>query len=545
LVGVLAFQSLIALLKPEVSIDGQLYHGPILGELISSNSIWGWIPLNQYVYYTDLTSVGGINLATFTGSTYFDDALQIPFLALLFLSINYVLSPRLRSPFLRFSIAFLISSAPVIWLQPRILYVDLAYAVAIVIPVFVITRRKKLDNYDLLIAIISIAGVLATKPSGLAAGLFLFSILFFRYIFGSDQRLFSKRIMYFFCISIPVMVAGSLIYVRNLISFGNPIYPIKFSSSVINLPGIIDFNVFASGSRGTGVADLSRINDYFGSMFLGVFRGIQKFDYDPRDGGFGYIPLAVVAIVCLFQILQLSVSVFTGKKLRNPFTLTSVYMALIALVLTAIQPSSFDSRYVIAPTVILLCSIALINFEIETHKIHTIVASFAVFLAVLQIIWTEVNMYPGINSIRELKHLSSEWQPVTPGNLWGDSSKMSWLENAKNNCSSISVEYSGGLTENGMNEPSFLGVFSYGLYGKYLCNRVIPRIYAQNKPIENDQLQKRYSLIENDDFFILYTSHMAEWKSKLNNFDNCWETVQEIKGTDDYLEALTVLKNKC
>lgn len=539
--AMILFQVFVTAIEPELSIDGQLYHGPVLANIVQSGTLWGWAVPNQYVYYTDLTMTGGVNLATFTGDARFDDALQIPHLVLLVFIINWALSARMRSAFARVSLAALIVSAPVIWLQPRILYVDVAYGAAVAGAIFFVVLVREYRRVDILVAGVLLSAVFATKPTGILTGLVLFAALVVAVILRrrglSTRRLTARDLV--IGLGVPLAM-GTAAYVRNFVQFGNPVYPVQANFGPISLPGILDLSVFASGERGNGLIDPSRWVTYARNIGWGMTHGVTKLDYDPREGGFGYVPLLVLVIAIVLIVLQLQ-----ARRRASIAGLTfgdwkpQAAVIAIAAVILVVQPSTFDARYVIGPTVVLLTA-ALMTSVARLPSIVGIVAGVvAVGLAFSQVVWTERTMFPGLNVVAYLTGAPASAQPITPGNPWGESTRTAWMPTDDDGCITIAVQTAGGVTSSGMSESSYLGTFTYGLYGQQLCNRVYPiALGANGKPSQADGASAA-------DFLVLYSADVVKWERALPDLADCLTLVYTIDGDDNYTEDETVLRNTC
>lgn len=539
-VVVMLFHLAVAAVKPEISVDGQLYHGPALANLASRGSLWGWSATNEYVYYSDLTIAGGVNLAVFAGDARFDDALQVPHLLLLIAVINWALSHRYPSVFFRVALATLIVAAPVIWLQPRVLYVDVAYAAAVVAAVVVVVFSLRFGRLDLITGGILVGAVFATKPTGLlTGGLLLVALLAYALVRRRGARLRDTLVVVAATVG-PPLAAASAFYVRNLVQFGNPVYPVSASLGPISFPGILDFSLFASGDRGNGFVDPSRLLIYLGAVADGMINGVSKLDYDPRSGGFGHVPLAILVIALGLIIWQIVARV----RLRERGIASSVWRSQLALVglaaaILLVQPSTFDTRYVIAPTVVLLIAVLLTDVGPLTRRPQIVAGTLALVLAVLQACWTERTMYPGLSSIRELSRTADVWQPPTPGNPWGTTPAMRWLNANPGDCLSVAVQTSGGVTPTGMKEPSWTGTLSYALYGSSLCNSVTPIVKGA------ESTERLAAVLGNADYLVLYAADAKAWVDFFPELEDCLAEVGVVKGNAAYTEEVVVLRNDC
>ncbi|ANJ27691.1 hypothetical protein [Agromyces aureus] len=550
IVGLIAaFHVAIGVVKPELSVDGELYHGPVLALLVQSGNLWGWNALNEYVFYSDLTMVGGVNLASFTGEARFDDALQIPHLVVLMLAINFALKSRFPRAWMRVGLAALIVSAPVIWMQPRILYVDLAYGTALVTCIFLVVLTKRFGAVDILVAATAAAAVLATKPTGILTSVLLIAALAAVVIWrrmAQGARFWRTFGIAALTIGVPSLAALSF-YIRNFVSFSNPVYPVKVSMGPIQFPGIVDLSVFTSGERGTGLFDIQRIGSFLDGMASGVLHGMTKPDYDPRAGGFGHVPAFVLAVVAAILLAQLVL--FLVRRRRGSAApargqwLAQAAIAGLSVLILVMQPSTFDARYVIGPTVGLLVAMLMTTVITTPRIVDVLAVSLAMLLATGQIVWNERNVYPGVSALLQMRSFDSGWQPDTPGNPWGTPDYLAWLPSSDEGCVSIAVQTAGGLTPVGLTEQSLLATLPYSLYGDALCNTVVPIEFDENGGAREGGTQR--SALPTADFAVLYESDAAAWSEVLPGGADCWIEVGAVEASPSYPVAAVVVRNIC
>lgn len=537
IVVVLAIQISVAVVKPELSIDGQLYHGPVLVNLLQNGTLWGWSAPNEYLYYTDLTMAGGVNLATFTGEARFDDALQIPHLLLLVLLVQWALGARFRVPLARVAIGVLIASSVVIWVQPRILYVDLAYGVAVAASLLLPVLVPRLGRIELASLGILLGAVFATKPTGVLTGLVLLVATIVITLVRRRSEPLRIRVAALAAGLLPPLVIATAFYVRNLVAFGNPVFPVDARLGPVRLPGIIDLSVFASGERGSGLVDPGRVLSYLKSLGSGILHGVTKLDYDPRAGGFGLIPLAVVVVAAVCIAVQLPRS-RRGSSRSTLWRAQCVVIGLV-LVILMIQPSTFDTRYVIGPTVAALVVILVTTIGSLRRSFEIGVGVVAIVLAAAQIAWNERMIYPGVGTVLELKSLPPEYQAATPGNPWGEADLTSWMPDDE--CVTIALQTAGGITASGMNEASQLGALPYALYGDRLCNQV-DVITLRDREADSPENE---AAVRGADYLVVYRGDASEWMDAYDALEFCGVIIDELRGNEMFPQRLTVIENTC
>lgn len=535
---VTAFTVFVSALEADLSIDGALYHGPVLANIVQSGSLWGWAAPNQYMYYTDLTMAGGVNLATFAGDARFDNAIQIPHLLLLITAISWVLGRRYRSTFARVSFAALIVTAPVIWMQPRILYVDLAYGTAVAVAILLIVCVREFAALDVTVAGVAIAAVFATKPAGILTAMILLTALAVAVFVRRGGFAQWRASLGLVAAGVgPALAMGTAFYVRNWVAFANPVYPIRAAFGPVSFPGIIDLSVFASGERGSGLIDFGRLVSYGDSLARGMFHGVDKPDYDPRAGGFGHVPLVVLGLALVMLAFAL---VWRMRGARNSEAQAidwrgPLAMVGIVCVILIVQPATFDTRYVIGPTAVLLAAVLLVVAIPLPSLVQTTAGGLALVAAVTQVAWSEQSVYGGIKTSLDVMRGPAEWQPNSPAGLGSRQGlEVAWLPDR---CVTIALETIGGVTPSGMSEASYLGALTYGLYGDSLCNEVLPITL-------DDGIDDTSSLV-GADYVVLYKDDVAAWTKEFPSTVQCLTASYEIAGTESYPQDEVVFRNMC
>lgn len=538
-----------AVLKSELPYDGQLYHGPILASLIQNSSLWGWTPTNEYVFYSDLTMASGINLAAFTKTVQFDDAIQVPYLLLTFALLNWVLRERVSNSFARATLALLIVSAPVVWMQSRVMYTDLAFGSLVLAAVlFVALLPRRLRTLDVVSGALIVASVLAIKPSGLLAGGFI--LILMTTALAVHFRHFRSRPSTIALVGAgTALAAGAAFYVRNLASFGNPLYPIAMKLGPLSLPGELDTSAFngTSGSDGFGPG---RVWDFARTIAVGVTRGVGKRDYDPGLGGFGLVPLLILALALALVLAQLWSLLRRRGRVSFVTLRTQVLLFVCAVVIVALQLMTYDSRYVIGSYFLLCAAVLITSITITTAPAtERLVGIVALVAAMFQIGSNEFTFYGGIGSIAAQRNIPATWQAPTPGNPWGRSDLIAWLPDRTDQCFDVAIQTSGGIhpfLKDGIiqtvPERAYLSVFSYSLFGPSLCNRVAPIILEDAEAGAGFEANR----ITSADYVLLYTQDIDRWRELIPTFDDCFALVAHVPATTErYDQPEEVFANSC
>ncbi|BDZ45895.1 hypothetical protein [Naasia aerilata] len=273
---------------------------------------------------------------------------------------------------------------------------------------------------------------------------------------------------------------------------------------------------------------------------------MTKVDYDPRSGGFGYLPLLVVLLLVALLLAQ-AVWLRRRRRAGNASLVrgggwrAQGVIVVLALIILLVQPATFDARYVIGPTILLLTALLLTTLTVTAPLVFEVVAGVLALLAVVgQVAWTEKMVFPGLSDIRLLRALPESAQPITPGGVWGRGEPISWLPDDEG-CYDIALQTSGGLSEAGMRESALLSTLPYGLYGPSLCNDVEP---IQIESYESTGFRFA-DPIPTADYLVLYQDDLARWRRLVPDSADCWVRVQEIDGNENYPTAVDVLRNEC
>jgi hypothetical protein len=149
--------------------------------------------------------------------------------------------------------------------------------------------------------------------------------------------------------------------------------------------------------------------------------------------------------------------------------------------------------------------------------------------------WSEQNVYAGVQTTLDVMRGPAEWQPNSPAGLGSrDGLAVAWLPDG---CVTIALETAGGVTPSGMSEGSYLGALPYGLYGDSLCNEVVP--------ITRDDGVDDLASIAAADFMVLYADDIGLWAKEYPTIDACFTEVYEVTGNESYPLDLAVLADTC
>ncbi len=501
----------VGALKPEVSYDGLLYHGPALAQMIGKDSLFNWNPISQYSFFPDLAMVAAIPLSQISNSLRFDDIVQVQSYVLC-VALGYCfLRHRVINVFLRFAIPLCASSATVVWMQARIMYNDLFFSSALLSTVYMVLVAKKSTYMHWFATFISIAALLSSKPAGLLPTLTLGTILLVKIIISkSDFSLMALIPSYLIS-----LVVGSIFYFRNLVEFGNPFYPVKFTILGYKLDGLIESSVFRDHPDSAGFQlILHRLIDFSVNLLAGMMNGISKYDYDPRKGGFGYIPWIVLTVVVVHSFERFWKKGTSRKifKIREDFLL--IICSILILVL---QPNTLEPRYVIA-SYFLFIFIAFRLFPVERFAFP--LAFLLIAITFLQVGWNEVRIFTGMNSMFiQSSGLPDQWKPSTSGSIFGTGDGFAYLQNQK--CNLITIQTEGGVGASGMKESSRINALSYGVYGPQLCNQL--NIITSDQ-LNNDSISvKSDFLFKQSDYLILYSEDVAAWQTRFSHVFLCFD----------------------
>jgi hypothetical protein len=521
-----------ASLKPESSIDGLLYHGPTLANIMSTGSLFGWSSANQYVFYTDLQMVTTALWLDLTEIVWMEDAVQAPFVPLAALAVYVLSSQTSRYQLTRAWLSSASVVAPVIWAQARVLYVDVAAGALLAsgVALLVVGWRTR-ESSVAVVAALAFGGAMATKPSAVFAGAVCFGLGILLLMWARSARLY---IAY----GLAAVLAAAPFFLRNLVSFGNPFFPVATEVGPLRFEGIIDSSLFyGAGGQPVGVFSLGRIAYFAQNLWVGMLQGSPRWLYDPREGGFGRTPLFFAAVLAVFVVVVLLMNLarrgaWDRSRFRIP-DLGSLVVLLSAVGITFFTPNVSDSRYVIA-SYLLLCGFGFSLFSI-LPQFSVVDLGFCLIIAAVVlggIYRSEANMRFGVWESVQLKREELTYNTGIEGAALSYGNSFAWLRDT--DCPRILAQTSGGLTPSGMPQEGLLTTYQYGLWGNNLCNGVT--FVPISDPVAAPSIigsAETLQQITGVDFIVANDRDTELWVEVLEGLDLKYEVVAS-RSNDDY-----------
>lgn len=528
-----------AALKPESSVDGLLYHGAALANIVHEGSLFGWSSVNQYVFYSDLQMALNALWLDATSVVSLEDAVQAPYVSVAALAMYVLSSQTARYQLTRAWLCSAAVVAPVIWTQARVLYVDVAAGALLCAGIALAgSGWRSRDRAAGVVAALALGGAVATKPSSLFAGAVCIAA-------GAILVGLVGRVRSLVWYALTAAVAAAPFYLRNLVSFGNPFYPIGISFGPLKFEGVVDSEVFySSGGQAAGLADPSRLRDFADSIWFGVLNGPQRWLYDPREGGFGRTPLLVVGTVALL----LAVAALLGRRRSagagwagrpDAVVLVAVVTALVVVVFT---PNASDARYVI-PSVLLLTGalLALVSLAPRLPGVDQVVAVAVAAAAAVGIVRSEAIMLFGIAESVRLQREDPDYNTGIDGDAISYGDSFAWLRGTT--CPTIVAQTQGGLTPLGMPGDGLMTTYQYGLWGDELCNDVhflpTPDEASVDAALADPSTGE---LVADADFVVIDARFRSRWEQLLSDLGLGSSVVYAIPSTDQFPVEQVVLR---
>ncbi len=286
-----------AWIKPMWEIDGLLYHGPSIANLLQHGSLFGWDSPTPWIFYPNLAAVGGAAMAVVTRSLSFLDATQAPFLVIIGM-VTWAWAGRGRPKPLVGAIAAMAVLAPAAFVQGRALYVDVVYCAALITGIWLvglwISRRSRAY---LALGMLFMGSAAAVKPAGVLITIGIAAIALLIMLVRRRHGWLVTTV----AAIVPAVVGGAPFYLRNLIEFRNPLYPISVNIGGIHLNGLADISLFTDSAAPPQLASLPGPIGFFRNILYGITEAPSPIIYDSRIGAFGAIG-AILGVMLLVAI---------------------------------------------------------------------------------------------------------------------------------------------------------------------------------------------------------------------------------------------------
>lgn len=514
-----------AWLKPEASVDGLLYHGPALANIIEQNSLFGWEGANQYLYFSDLQMVLAALWVHVSGAVRLEDAVQAPYFGLAVLALYVASSATARNRTLRMWMGLLVVITPVMWTQGRVLYVDVASAALFITGVALTTAALRWRTIWLFwVGSAAVGASVATKPSALFAGMACFALMLALMIGSRRWVTPIVGLLAFLVTSVPF-------YLRNLISFENPFFPIATGLGPLHFPGLVDGGTFTPSDGSGSLIDPARLVTFAQNVAVGLVSGTPRWLYDPREGGFDRTPALLVGAILISAIIL----TLTSRKGDARFTSVDGAWWLLpgsALLAVMVQPNPSDSRYVIGAYLCICAAlIGLLSIAPEHSKTGLLLTVPLGGVIALLLFTTEQRMLFGIPESLRLRAADPLYNTGLNGATVAYGDRFAWLPDDA--CSRVVVQTHGGLGPTGMPSEGLLATYSYGLWGDHLCNEVrfvpTPDLEETESVLAVPSVQRE---IRTADFIVLKTESADAWRKMIREEGRTEQEVARFESTE-------------
>src|SRR3989344_3891409 len=337
----------LGVIFPIHDFDGYSYHLTYIGNLIQNHTF-----LDAPTSLTWLTGYpkGGEFIQAWsvllTHSDMLSELSQIPFL-LLGVYALYELSTRIGAykKQARFA-AILFVFLPVVLNQLKTTYVDVMLCSLFFAGLAMVVRRK-LKRLDFVLIGIIFSLLISLKPTGILFVLALIPLLLWN-VYKSYGRVLRSYLWPLLLVILPAFF-GLYWYIKNLLVYGNPIYPFGFKLAGVSIFSGRTFQELAA----TAVQSTSLPNEYLQRIWFVWTEQKDWFgclyNYDTNYAGLG--PIWFIILVPAVVL-----SIFFAIKQRNAL-FAAVTLTIITLF--AVYPANYYSRYTMFITAIGVMALAL------------------------------------------------------------------------------------------------------------------------------------------------------------------------------------------
>jgi hypothetical protein len=340
---------LAALDKPVDEWDSLMYHGPAAANALAHGSLFGWHSPVGWVYYPDLAAIQGAVTAVVVGSTDLLDAVQVPFAGLLVL-VMWAWASDGRTRILPGSLAVGVIALPVVFPQLRAMSIDVVFASTGLFGLWCLAlwwKRGRAAGY-LAAGAAGLGAMAASKPSGLGLLVIALGLLGLWLVVRRPAGAVRTAAV----AAAAVWVGAAPFYLRNLIEFGNPLYPISVGAGPITLPGLVGVDAFRVDNP--AFADTPGPLQFFQSLWMSMTDPPNGITHDVRAGGFGR-PVVVFALAALLALLFVAIA-----PVRRRLVAGVLPILVPAVAFLLVQPQSWYPRYSILPFALLVVAAALV-----------------------------------------------------------------------------------------------------------------------------------------------------------------------------------------
>lgn len=459
-----AVSTYAAAIKPVDEWDALMYHGPTAANLLSHGSLFGWDAPVPYVFYPSLGAIASAMGATVTHSSNVLDMVQVPFVVLLAL-VAWAWAGSGRVRLLPGAIVCGVVVNPAVYGQLRALMIDVVYSTAVVAGFWLtwlwLVRGR--PRVLLVLAGFSIGCAAGSKPSGLVLSLAWTAIVGLLVLVRREPGVVRTGL----ALAGAVGSGGAAFYVRNLLEFHNPVFPVQVELPFKTLYGTVDWSSFYNDFP--EFRDTPRGAQFFQNLWYSATDPPYGMTHDVRVGGFGrsvlvYVALALVGLVVAAVVAlgrsSTSTSTPGPRRLRAvaaPLVFTCAYVLL--------QPQSWYPRYSIPAYTTLAVAIALL-LEPLVRYARASAALGLVLLGSWGLVARDVEsrLWHGIARLHHYEDERPFWDDTVTGQSTAFENSYDWMRGVP--CGTdVAVEYS-------PDQQGLFSTFSLGLFGNGLCNDV-------------------------------------------------------------------------
>jgi hypothetical protein len=266
-------------------------------------------------------------------------------------------------------------------------------------------------------------------------------------------------------------VSGAAFYLRNLVEFGNPLYPVALRIGPVQVKGTVAAGDFTNNPP--QFASTPKPFQFLQNLWYSMTNPPPGYTHDVRVGGFGRVAAVVVAL--------LIVGIIVSLVRRPPGTLGRVAPVLVTLlVVLVVQPQPWYPRYTIVPFM-LLAVLGAMLLDVFDGPGSAVVALVILAIAVGLFFNDEQRMFHGLPQLdRDARAIGSDWNTGSTGATTAYGAAWKFLSGQP--C---------GTRVGMIDDPGQVGgfsLFNLPAWGEQLCNHVetLPRRSEANGPLISD-----------------------------------------------------------